>query len=511
MAMKTKIRAGAYIRVSTTSRFQCHSYDFQVEAFKEEIQKNNDMELVAVYADKGISGKAFQNRAQFKAMVQDALNGELDIIYCKSVSRFARNTTELLTVTRELREKGVAVYFEAEKINTLDTQSELYLIIAAAVAENELSVFGARNEWSIEANFKQGNMYYGNGVYGYTIDKDKRTLIVEPSKASVVRYIYNEYAKGKSAGQIAKELNKLNIPSSKGGLWQGSAILCILENEKYTGDCLLRKTYTQKGIKKKNKGEKDRYLIENSHEPIIERELFQKVQEIRANKPNTVLKDKEQIKYPFTGLIECGCCGKKYTHKINNAGKACSSEIWDCSTKLKHSRSACGESTSIKDKVLKDLFVEAYNEFISSGDYRLVDKSLKHKKERLLKEERELLRLRTKGLLSHDNYKKELQLILAEIQKTDKEVSKIKPQALKVSQGKQIEEFDEDILEKYIQKILIKSYEAEFIFINSVRIKKAYSNGKHGDIREWIKRHGHPSKLKKEVIQNANSSIKQNS
>ena len=352
--MKTKIRAGAYIRVSTTSRFQCHSYDFQVETFKQEIQKNNDMELVAVYADKGISGKAFQNRTQFKAMVQDALNGELDIIYCKSVSRFARNTTELLTVTRDLREKGVAVYFEAEKINTLDTQSELYLIIAAAVAENELSVFGARNEWAVEANFKQGNIYYGNGVYGYTIDKENRTLVVDPCKASVVRYIYNEYAKGKSAGQIAKELNKSNIPSSKGGLWQGSAILCILENEKYTGDCILRKTYTQEGVKKKNKGEKDKYLIENSHEPIIENELFQKVQAMRANKPNTVLKEREQNKYPFSGLIECGCCGKNYTHKINNAGKVCASEILDCSTKLKHSRSDCSESTSIKDKVLKD-------------------------------------------------------------------------------------------------------------------------------------------------------------
>lgn len=509
--MKTKIRAGAYIRVSTTSRFQCHSYDFQVETFKQEIQKNNDMELVAVYADKGISGKAFQNRTQFKTMVQDALNGELDIIYCKSVSRFARNTTELLTVTRELREKGVAVYFEAEKINTLDTQSELYLIIAAAVAENELSVFGARNEWAVEANFKQGNMYYGNGVYGYTIDKENRTLVVDPSKASVVRYIFNEYAKGKSAGQIAKKLNKSNIPSSKGGLWQGSAILCILENEKYIGDCILRKTYTQKGIKKKNKGEKDKYLIENSHEPIIEKELFQKVQEMRANKPNAVLKEREQNKYPFSGLIECGCCGKNYTHKINNAGKACASEIWDCSTKLKHSRSACSESTSIKDKVLKDLFVEAYNDFISSGDYRLVDKSLEHKKERLLKEERELLRLRAKGLLSHENYKKELDLILAEIEKTDKEIIKIKPQTVKISQGKQIEKFDEDILEKYIQKILIKNYEAEFIFVNSIKIKKSYSNGKHGDISEWIKIHGHPSRLKKEAKKNAIPSIKQDS
>jgi DNA invertase Pin-like site-specific DNA recombinase len=506
--MEHRIRAGAYIRVSTTSRFQCHSYDFQVEALKKEIQEINGTVLIAVYADKGISGKATRNRVQFKAMINDALSGELDIIYCKSVSRFARNIMELLTATRELREKGVAVYFETEKINTLDTQSELYLIIAAAVAENELSVFGARNEWAVEDNFKQGKLYYGNGVYGYTIDTDNRTLLVNPPKAAIVKYIFNEYAKGKSAGVIAKELNLTAIPSSKGGLWQDSSILCILENEKYVGDCILRKTYTLKGLKKKNRGAKDKYLIENTHEPIIERELFQRVQEIRANKPNIVFKDKVQREYPFTGLIECGCCGKKYTHKVNNAGTASASDIWGCSTQIKHGRSACNESTSIKDEVLKNLFVEAYNELISSGDSRIVDKTLVIRKEKLLREERELLRLRTKGLISHENYAKELDMVLTEVENVDKELSKMKPQVLKASECTPIEQFDEDKLDKFIQKIVVKNYEVEFVFINSIKVKKPYTNGKHGDIREWINIHGHPSTLRKEAKQNANGSNK---
>lgn len=506
--MEQRIRAAAYIRVSTTSRFQCQSYDFQVEALKKEIQEINNTDLIAVYADKGISGKNARNRAQFNAMMQDALNGELDIIYCKSVSRFARNTTELLTATRELREKGVAVYFEAEKINTLDTQSELYLIIAAAVAENELSVFGARNEWAVEDNFKQGKLYYGNGVYGYDIDKDNRTLLINPHKAAIVKYIFNEYAKGKSAGVIAKELNKTAVPSPKGGLWQDSSILWILENEKYVGDCILRKTYTRNGIKKKNYGEKDKYLVENTHEPIIERELFQRVQEIRANKPNTVFKDSEQREYPFTGLIECGYCGKKYTHKVNNAGTPYASDIWGCSTQIKHGKSACNESTSIKDESLKKLFVEAYNEYISSGYSRVVDKSLVIKKQKLLREERELLRLRTKGLISHENYAKELEMVLREIEKLDKEVSRMKPQVLKTSECTPIAQFDEDKLDKFIQKIVVKNYEVEFVFINSIKVKKPYTNGKHGDIREWIKIHGHPSTLRKEAKQNANGSNK---
>ncbi len=506
--MEQRIRAAAYIRVSTTSRFQCHSYDFQVEALKKEIQEINNTDLIAVYADKGISGKNARNRAQFNAMMQDALNGELDIIYCKSVSRFARNTTELLTATRELREKGVAVYFEAEKINTLDTQSELYLIIAAAVAENELSVFGARNEWAVEDNFKQGKLYYGNGVYGFRINKENRTLIVDPQTAENVKFIFNKYAEGYSAGEIARGLNKAGVLTLKGGLWQDSSVLCILKNEKYIGECLLRKTYMEKGVKKKNSGEKEQYLIENSHEAIIDKELFERVQRIRELKPNMQFKCRKQTEYPFSGIIECGCCGKKYTHKVNNAGTPSASNVWCCGTQLKHGRDACRESTSIKDEVLKKIFTEAYNEFVTCGYSKIIDESLAEKKQVLLKEERELLRLRTKGLISQTDYTKEMNGLLAEIASTDKAVLKKKPQNINPGECPPISEFDESKLDKFIQKITIKNHEATFVFVNNIIIKRPYTNGKHGDIRDWIKANGHPSTLRKEAKRIGNGNNK---
>jgi site-specific DNA recombinase len=506
--MEQRTRAAAYIRVSTTSRFQCHSYEFQVEALKKELQAKQDAELIAVYADKGISGKAMRNRMHFKAMMHAALNGEIDIIYCKSVSRFARNTTELLTATRELREMGVAVYFETEKINTLDTQSELYLIIAAAVAENELTVFGARNEWAVEDNFKQGKIYYGNGVYGYKIDKENRTLIVDPQKAETVKYIFNKYAEGHSAGEIARELNKAGVLTLKGGLWQDSSILYILKNEKYIGECLLRKTYSEKGVKKKNLGEKEQYLIENSHEAIIDKELFERVQRIREHKPNMKFKCRAQTEYPFSGIIECGSCGKKYTHKVNNAGTPSASNVWCCGTQLKQGRDACLESTSIKDEVLKKLFIEAYNEFINCGYSKIVDESLTERKQALLKEERELLRLRTKGLISQTDYTKELNGLLAEITSIDKAVLKKKPQNINAGECQTISEFDESKLDKFIQKITIKNYEATFVFVNNIIIKKPYTNGKHGDIRDWIKANGHPSRLRKEAKKIGNGSNK---
>lgn len=491
--MKQRIRAAAYIRVSTTSRFQCHSYDFQVETLKREIQDKKDTELIAIYADKGISGKATRNRTQFKDMMHSALSGEIDIIYCKSVSRFARNTTELLTATRELRELGVAVNFQTESINTLDTQSELYLIIASAVAENELTVFSTRNEWTLEDNFKQGKLYYGNGLYGYTIDKVNRMLNVNPEQAKIVKYIFNQYIEGYSASAIAKELNKLGARTFREGLWQGSSILSVLKNEKYIGNCLLRKTYTEKGVKKRNLGDREQYLIENSHEAIIDKVLFESAKNIRELKPNRQLASRMQMHYPFSGLIDCGCCGKKYTHKVNNAGTKSASDIWSCSTHLKHGRSACLCSTSIKDKVLKSLFITAYNEFIALGYSKIVDESLTERKRLLLKEERELLRLRTKGLISHIKYAKELNEFFAEIKDIDELSIKTKPQTLKCEQCQPILEFDEDKLDKYIKKITIKNYKATFVFVNNIEISKTYTNGKPGNISDWVKANGHPS------------------
>jgi DNA invertase Pin-like site-specific DNA recombinase len=479
--MESKLRAAAYIRVSTSSRFQCHSYEFQVETLRRELQEKDEVELVAVYADRGISGKAMRNRTEFKIMMEAARNGEIDIIYCKSVSRFARNTTELLSMTRELREIGVAVYFETERINTLDTSSELYLIIAAAIAENELSVCGERNTWAVIDNFNRGKMYYGNGVYGYTINKEARTLEIDPVTAEVVRYIFREYINGQSAGKIAKILNEAGIKPPRTEKWYSGSVTSIMSNEKYTGDCILQKTYVEKGIKKKNKGERDSYLIENSHEAIISREDFERAKRIRESKPTNKLTDRKTVTYPFSGLIECGCCGKHYVHKVNNAGTAYACGIWACQTATKDGRASCLDSTSIKDETLRRLFVEAYNE---------------------------LLRLRTKGIMTQQDYAEAVDALRAEIMEIDRQTGKMKAQTIRANECQPITAFDEDKLERFISKIIIRNFTVTFIFVNGIKIKKTYDNGKHGDIRDWIKVHGHPSTIRKEARLNGSNNSK---
>lgn len=153
------------------------------------------------------------------------------------------------------------------------------------------------NNFEIDYISIKYKIYYGNGVYGYKIDKENRTLMVDPQKAEKVKFIFNKYAEGHSAGEIARELNKAGVLTLKGGLWQDSSILYILKNEKYIGECLLRKTYSENGVKKKNLGEKEQYLIENSHEAIIDKELFERVQRIREYKPNMQFKCRAQTVY----------------------------------------------------------------------------------------------------------------------------------------------------------------------------------------------------------------------
>ena len=141
-------RVCAYARVSTASKSQEHSFDFQSDYWNKTLGDNPEYSYVGLYADKGISGKFANRRPQFMAMMGEALSGKIDIIFCKSVQRFSRNTEELLTYVRQLREVGVAVIFEKEKINTIESKSDLYLTIAVAVAEDDLSRYAQNVSWS---------------------------------------------------------------------------------------------------------------------------------------------------------------------------------------------------------------------------------------------------------------------------------------------------------------------------------------------------------------------------
>ena len=222
-------RAVAYVRVSTASSAQLHSYEFQEQYWHDKLDSDPNVELVHIYADLGISGSSMDKRPQLLAMMRDAHAGKFDIIYTKSVSRFARNTIELLEAVRELRDIGVEVVFEKENIRSSDPTSELMLTVAATIAEDDLKVDSERQRWSFKRRFENGWISIGNGMYGYRMLEDN-TLEIVPEEAAVVQRIFEMYIDGAGSSAIAATLDREGIPSRIGKGWRPQTILEMLAN-----------------------------------------------------------------------------------------------------------------------------------------------------------------------------------------------------------------------------------------------------------------------------------------
>lgn len=264
-------------------------------------------------------------------MMQDARDGKFDIIYTKSVSRFARNTVQLLEAVRELRDLGIEVIFEKEQISTMQPTSELFLTIAATVAENDLQVDSERQKWSFRHRFENGWISIGSGMYGYTMTKDNNLVIVE-EEAAVIRRIYDMYISGMGCPAIAKVLNEEGIRTWCGNEWKPTRLLELMANEKYMGDSMMGKSVTVDGIQMDNMDGQygKRYYMEDTHEGIVSRDTWELAQQIREQRRNKKIAGSKKPVYPFTSMIECGCCGKHYQHKVNNSGKKWRNDIWAC-------------------------------------------------------------------------------------------------------------------------------------------------------------------------------------
>ena len=481
-----KKKAAAYARVSTNGKMQAHSYEFQSRYWNERLSNDETYEYVGLFADKGISGKFANRRPQFMALMDACKKGEVDVVFTKSVQRFARNTEEMLTIVRELREIGIAVIFEKENINTLNPDSEIFLTIAAAVAEDDLVRYSDNVSWSIQDRFQRGECIIGPRLYGYEVAKATITTI-NPEEAKVVKEIFERYATGKSSSrEIAAWLNERGIPAALGGKWADNQIRAMLRNEKYKGDMLLQKTFLENGMKKTNRGEKDCYYVENSHEPIVDRELWEKVQTIMDARTNKKLQGQVTKLYPFTGMIICGECGHKYTHKVNNSGLIWQANFWKCHNSITHGVKVCGNSW-IKESVINDLFVECYNEFIKGG-YKTNEGEegrLQATLDNLYKEENELTMLSIRGLINQRQYENERQALLSEIRATQQKLQDIRYCHLQATDFKAIETFDEEKLHRFVRKVIIHRWVVTFEFYNGVQISRTYTNGQPGNIKDW--------------------------
>ena len=482
---KQKKRAVAYVRVSTASKAQLHSYEFQEQYWREKFTDSTDIELVGIYADRGISGSSVYKRPQFLVMMQDARDGKFDVIYTKSVSRFARNTVQLLEAVRELRDLGIEVIFEKEQISTLQPTSELFLTIAATVAENDLQVDSDRQKWSIRHRFENGWISIGSGMYGYAMTKDNNLVIIE-EEAAVIRRIYDMYIGGMGCTAIAKILNEEGIRTYYGTEWTPFHILEMMANEKYMGDSLMGKSVALDGVQCDNSDGSlgNRYYMEDTHEGIVSKEIWYKAQQIREQRKNPKIAGQQRPVYPFTGMIVCGCCGKNFQHKVNNSGKKWRTDIWVCATQLKKGVAEC-DCSRLKDTVLREKFVEAYNDFVSKRPQGHTIDALQSVVAELRREEADLAELRMQRLIPENAFRTEQRRIKEHIAALTTKIDEQRGKLVRESDFTIITDFDPEKVEKFITKVIVHKGTVTFEFYNGIQITKAYSNGPAGNQKGW--------------------------
>ena len=365
---KKKRRTAAYARVSTDSEEQLTSYEAQVDYYTNYIKGRDDWEFISVYTDEGITGTNTKHRDGFNRMVQDALDGKIDLIVTKSVSRFARNTVDSLTTVRKLKEKGVEIYFEKENIWTLDSKGELLITIMSSLAQEESRSISENCTWGQRKRFADGKVTVPfKRFLGYDRGPDGN-LVLNPNEAVIVRHIYSMFLQGMSPYGIAAHLTADGIKSPGGkDKWNAGAVRSILTNEKYKGDALLQKSYTVDFLTKKkkvNEGEIPQYYVEGNHEAIISPDVYEQVQrEMERRKADS---GRHSSVHLFSGKIRCGQCGEWYGSKTWHSTSKYRRVVWQCNHKYDGDEKCT--TPHLTDDDIKVLFVSAVNQLIGQKD-----------------------------------------------------------------------------------------------------------------------------------------------
>ena len=329
---QVKKRVAAYCRVSTDHEDQANSFESQQRYFRQYIQYHSDWELYDIFADEGLSGTTTKKRKEFNRMIACAEKGEIDLIITKEISRFARNTLDSISYTRELKRHGVGVIFMSDNINTLDGDAELRLAIMSSIAQEESRKTSERVKWGQKRRMEQG-IVFGRSMLGYDVKDGKMTINEEGAK--VVRLIFHKFVdEGKGTHVICRELQEERIAPMRVKEWCNTVILRLLRNEKYCGDLVQKKTFTPDYLshdKKYNKGQEEFVIIKDHHEPIISRELFDEANRLLDERSQSRTgKSKHSNRYPFSGKIKCGCCGASYVSRYKTRQDGSRYKAWRC-------------------------------------------------------------------------------------------------------------------------------------------------------------------------------------
>lgn len=503
-----KLRVAAYCRVSTDSEEQISSYESQVRYYKEKIEERDDWKLVKVFADEAISGTKIDKREDFQRMINSALDGEIDLIMTKSISRFARNTLDTLKYVRMLKEQNVAIYFEEENINTLTMDGELLLTILSSVAQQEVHNTSEHVKKGLKMKMQRGELVGFQGCLGYDYDTKTKALTINKEEAETVRYVFKRYIEGAGATVIARELKELGYKTKNGNLeWRSSGVLGIIQNEKYMGDILLGKTFTVDPISKRrlaNFGESDQFYLENHHEPIVSKDVFKQANEIRkkkacprrgTNQYNDKTREKITRAYSFSSMLQCGYCGSTLTRRVKyNSRSNPQMRTWQCVTATKSGKEKCNHSLAVDEDLLKKAFLESINALIDQDDSQQMKefldtvestilssspakkiKDLEARISNLEKQKDNIVELRVSGIVSKEDCEKkyasiskEIEMVKGELgryQDKKREQSEVKGKlkAFKetILKHKRIDEFEREILETTADKIIVGGFDSD--------------------------------------------------
>lgn len=375
-----QLRAAAYCRVSTDQEEQLTSYEAQVAYYTDKIMSNPEWTLAGIFADEGITGTSVKKRTNFLRMIRLCRKGKIDIILTKSISRFARNTVDCLNYIRELKELGIAVIFENENINTMKADTEIIITMLAGFAQAQSESISQNVRWGKRQAFKSGKVSFQySRIYGYERGENDKPRVV-PEQAAVVRRIFQSYLAGSSVPDIKRMLEAEGIAAAGGKpQWSVGALQYMLRNEKYCGDALLQKTFVENCISKKtrkNNGELPKYLVQNHHEAIIDRTLFEKVQaEIArragkrkvSDKTSKTGQSKYSGRYALTELLICGNCGTPYK-RVTWSKRGKKKIVWRCISRLDYGTKYCKSSPTVDEERLQAAVLKAINTMMSNRE-----------------------------------------------------------------------------------------------------------------------------------------------
>ena len=375
---KKNLRVAAYCRVSTKKDEQLNSYENQKAYYTEKIMATPDWTMADIFADEGITGTSTCRRKDFLRMIRQCRQGKIDMILAKSVSRFARNTLDTISYTRELRSLGIAVIFEEQNINSIYPESEFLIALHAAFAQSESESISANVRWGKRQSIKDGKVTFQyKTLLGYEKGPDGNPVII-PEEAETVRQIFEWYLAGKSVRDIRLALVAGGFRNAVGNTdWTTSNLRSILTNEKYCGDALLQKTFVKDCISKKsipNTGQLAKVLIQNNHEAIISHEIFDAVQlelarrraqDGRSRKSAPTGRGKFSGKYALSGLLFCGECGTAYRRVVwTQHGEK--RAVWRCTSRLDYGKKYCLNSPTLDEEPLQQAILNAINSVMSN-------------------------------------------------------------------------------------------------------------------------------------------------